>query len=114
MNADFKWAFLSVDDLVATFQLRTYIPTGPSTRGLGTNHVSLEPALLFYVPLAERLVMEAEIRDWIPIGGTDFQGNVIRYGIGMSYGIYEAPSLRIRPVAEFVGWTVLDGKETVA
>ena len=47
MNAGFKWAFWETDDQVATFQLRTYIPTGAASRGLGNNHVSLEPALLY-------------------------------------------------------------------
>src|SRR5262249_42266415 len=44
MNTGFKYAFLCREDCTATFQLRTYIPTGDATRGLGNNHVSLEPA----------------------------------------------------------------------
>jgi hypothetical protein len=113
MNAGFKWALLYEPDQVATFQLRTYIPTGDSFRGLGTHHVSLEPALLVYRRFTDRLTLEGELRDWIPIGGTDFQGNVTRYGIGFSYLAYESCGWRLTPVAEVVGWTVLDGKETV-
>jgi hypothetical protein len=112
MNAGFKWAFLYEPDHVAAFQLRTYIPTGDSFRGLGTHHVSLEPALLFYRRLTDGLTLEGEFRDWIPIGGTDFQGNIIRYGIGVSCVAYNNCRWRLTPVAELVGWTVLDGKET--
>jgi hypothetical protein len=113
MNAGFKWAFIYNPDLVVSFQLRTFIPTGDSTQGLGTNHVSLEPALLLNEKLTDRLTMYAELRDWIPIGGTDFQGNVVRYGLGFGYLAYQNDMWSITPVVEGVGWTVLSGKETV-
>jgi hypothetical protein len=114
MNAGFKWAFLSSDDGVATFQLRTYAPTGNAGLGLGTRHVSLEPALLTFVPLTEALAFEGELRYWVPIGGTDFAGSIIRYGAGLRYEMYATPNLRVMPVVEFVGWTSLGGKESVA
>ncbi len=111
INAGFKWAFIYNHDQVASFQFRTYAPTGDAFKGLGTDHVSLEPALLLFQRLTDRLNFEGEVRDWIPIGGTDFAGNVIRYGVGLDYRIYDNDNLRIAPVAEFVGWTVLSGKE---
>jgi hypothetical protein len=109
-NAGFKWAFVACEDRYLTFQLRTYIPSGNSERGLGTDHVSLEPALLAYQSI-NRLVLFGEFRDWIPIGGTDFAGNVLRYGAGFGYQVYHSPHLRVTPITEFVGWTVLGGKE---
>jgi hypothetical protein len=111
MNVGFKAAFLYTDSTVLTFQMRTYIPTGNSKEGLGTNHVSLEPALLAYQSLGPRLLFEGELRDWIPIGGTDFESNVIRYGAGVSYLVYDSGKFRVLPVVEFVGWTFLGGKE---
>jgi hypothetical protein len=111
MNAGLKYALLQNADQVGTFQLRTYIPTGASTHGLGTDHVSVEPALLYYQRLSDRLTLEAELRDWIAIGGSDFAGNVLRYGAGVSYAIHRSHDLTIAPVFELVGWTVLDGKE---
>jgi hypothetical protein len=113
VNAGFKFAFVDTSDLVATFQLRAYAPTGDAHRGLGTDHTSLEPAFLFYKPLGERLRLEGELRDWIPIGGTDFAGNVVRYGLGFTYDLCRVGKVRVEPVTEFVGWTVLGGKETV-
>jgi hypothetical protein len=113
LDAGFKYAFLRSDDQVATFQFRTYAPTGDSRRGLGTDHVSLEPALLLYNRLADRLALESELRIWVPVGGTDFAGEVIRYGVGVHYDLYQTCNLTFTPVAEFVGWTVLDGKESV-
>jgi hypothetical protein len=113
MNTGFKWAFLDVPDWTATFQLRTYIPTGAASHGLGTHHVSLEPALLAQYRISDKLRLEGELRYWVPIGGTDFAGDIIRYGLGVSYGCRNPDGFWVTPVVEFVGWTALGGKETV-
>lgn len=110
-NFGAKYALIADSCQYLTFQFRTFIPTGNASLGLGTNHVSLEPAILFYQQLSDRLRIEAELRDWIPIGGTDFQGNVIRCGIGASYAVIQTDNVRVAPVLEFVGWTVLNGKQ---
>jgi hypothetical protein len=120
MQVGFKQALLSTPCEYLTFQLRTYIPTGDAHRGLGTDHVSLEPALLYYQQLDDRMSLEVEFRDWIPISpssgaGTgfkeDFGGNVVRYGLGLAYDMYKCEQCgrKISPVVEVVGWTVLDG-----
>jgi hypothetical protein len=114
MNAGFKWAFVDLPAWTATFQLRTYIPTGDAARGLGTNHVSLEPALLVNRCVSDKFRLEGELRNWAPIGGTDFAGDIIRYGLGASYGRRNPDGFWATPVLEFVGWTVLGGKESVA
>jgi hypothetical protein len=112
VNAGFKWAFAYGEDGVGTFQFRTYAPTGDAARGLGTHHVSLEPALLVYKPLTERLHFEGELRDRVPVGGTDFAGNVLRYGGGLNYRLFQMGNVTVTPVTELVGWTVLSGKES--
>src|SRR5262249_32969618 len=109
--AGFKFAVLACDDHFLTLQLRTYIPTGDADRGLGTDHVSLEPAVLLHQRLIARLALDAELRDWIPLGGTPWAGNVVRYGAALSYLVVDRPKFRALPVVEMVGWTVLDGKE---
>jgi hypothetical protein len=113
MNAGFKYAFLLNQDEVGTFQLRTYAPTGFAGFGLGTNHVTVEPAFLYHRRLTDQLILNAELRDSIPIGGTDFEGNILRYGVGFAYQLALTEKLRLSPLAEFVGWTVLGGKETI-
>jgi hypothetical protein len=114
MNAGVKYAFIENEDLVATFQLRTYAPTGNVHEGLGNSHASLEPALLVYKPLCDGWVTELELRDWIPLGGNDFAGNIIRYGIGLHYDDLCCGCCQVVPIAEIVGWTSLGGKVTVA
>src|SRR5438105_4265783 len=54
MDFGLKWAFVHEEDLVVSFQFRTYVPTADVHRGLGNGHVSLEPALLAYKPLSDR------------------------------------------------------------
>jgi hypothetical protein len=113
VSAGFKYAVIDDSDLVATFQFRTYAPTGDARRGLGTDHVSLEPALLVWKPLAGGFGLESELRYWAPVGGTDFAGDIIRYGVGLHYDLPLQGRVRLSPVATVVGWTVLGGKESV-
>jgi hypothetical protein len=138
--AGFKFAPLASASHYLTFQFRTYFPSGDASRGLGTNHYSVEPAVLYYKRLSERLALEAQVRDWHPIGGSKappvtsatppqvgaapqrtgvptnssdrFTGDVFIYGIGPSYGLYNGEHLRFTPVVELVGWRVLSGFET--
>jgi hypothetical protein len=123
--AGFKYALLTDDIQYLTFQFKTYIPTGDSHRGLGTHHTSLEPGLLYLRRLNCRTYFQGELRYWIPIDGTDYAGNIIRYGAGLGYDIwnsngssslnpYVADGWRVTAVGEFVGWSVLNGKFTPA
>jgi hypothetical protein len=111
ITAGFKLALLSDDQTAATFQLRGFAPSGDSDRGLGTNHATLEPAFLGLYRFSDALTMEGEMRLWVPVGGTFFAGNIVRYGLGVSYRQPLREWLSVAPVAELVGWTVLDGKE---
>lgn len=112
ISAGFKWALLAENERYFTFQLRIFAPSGDGHEGLGTNHVTLEPAVLFNRRLTDRFLLEGEFRDWIPVGGSFFAGNVLRYGLGVSYDTQPGQQCRLSPVVEFVGWTVLSGIET--
>lgn len=110
LQAGFKVSLYEDCDTLATFQMKTYVPTGDAFRALGTGHVSLEPGILLYQRVG-RFTLEGELRDWIPIDGTTGrQGNIIRYGLGASTDLGSLGLPRVRPVVEFVGWTVLDGQ----
>jgi hypothetical protein len=113
LNLGFKYAFVADPNAYYTFQFRVYTPTGAPNLGLGTGHVSLEPALLVFQRLTDRLYFSGEFRDWIPVGGSDFAGNVLRYGVGLTYNIVLTDHFRIAPVNEVVGWSILNGKEFV-
>jgi hypothetical protein len=112
INLGARYAVIANHDRYLTAQFRAFVPTGIASHGLGTGHVSLEPAVLLFQRLGGTLVLEAELRDWIPIGGSDFAGNVIRYGAALSYTLDRHKKIHIAPVMELVGWTVLGGKES--
>ncbi|QEL16501.1 hypothetical protein [Limnoglobus roseus] len=107
-----KYALLATPDKLATFQLRTYVPTGSANRGLGTGHVSLEPGLLGFANLTNRLGLAGEFRCWVPIDGSAFAGTVLRYGLGTRSTLWESGNRRVSPTLEVIGWTVLAGQES--
>jgi hypothetical protein len=112
IDAGFKYALIACpDNRYLTFQFRTYSPTGDPGLGQGTGHWSVEPSLLLYQRLTDRLVMQGQLTDWVPISAGPGAGNVITYGAGLGYDVFKSCKLRVTPVAEFVGWTVLNGTE---
>jgi len=121
VRAGVKAALVADDDRDVTFQLQAYLPTGDASSGLGTDHVSVEPALLYHQQLGQRGAIESQIGMWLPIDGNagvptsgsdKFSGNVLFYGIGPSYELYNNGRVRFAPVVELVGWRVLDGFQT--
>jgi hypothetical protein len=112
INFGAKYAFVADPNHYVTAELRTYSPSGDPFKGLGTNHWTLEPGLLTYRTLTDRLWLQTELRDFIPLEGSDFAGNVLRIGVGVTYGAYSSPTCRISPVLELVNWTVLSGRES--
>jgi hypothetical protein len=113
INLGAKYAVIYEPTRVVTSQVTVFAPSGNPLHGLGTGHASVEPALLALQRIGQRLYFEGELKDWIPIGGSDFSGNVLTAGIGTSYQVYQGRLVRVLPVAEFVGWVVLGGKEQV-
>jgi len=118
VRAGFKWGLLDNPQHHLTFQLRGYFPTGDAKKGLGTDHASVEPGLLYYGRLNEGWTMAAELRYWIPIDGStgrpevypdDYAGDVLRYGLGFGYDFQLASGTTVTPVLELVGWSVLGG-----
>ena len=107
-----KYALVACPDQYLTVQVRAAIPTGDSQRGLGTDHYSIEPGLLYWRQVNENVSVFGEIRDWIPIDGSDFAGNILRYGVGTGYTISGNCDRYITPLAEVVGWTVLSGQSS--
>lgn len=114
IEAGFKAALIADCDRYVTFQTKVYTASGDGSKGLGTNHVSVEPGMLLYQGIGDRARVEGEVRYWIPIGGSDFEGQVVRYGIGTSYDVVKTCKWSLAPVLEVVGWTVLNGKESDA
>jgi hypothetical protein len=121
LRAGVKLALVDASDRVLTAQVRTYLPTGDAASGLGTNHSSVEPAILYYQQVSDRVAVESQVNVWVPIGGSvgvptaqggNFSGSVFSYGVGPSFEVYRSGSVRFAPVVELVGWYVLGGLQT--
>jgi hypothetical protein len=48
------------------------------------------------------------------VGGTEFAGDIVRYGAGLSYAVPVNCCWQVSPVVEFVGWTALGGQTAFA
>jgi hypothetical protein len=109
----FKYALVATPDTYLSFQYSYTMPTGAGVRALGTEHVSVEPALLLTTRLTDRLTLYGELRDWRAIGGEPFfSGTVRRYGLGVGYLLIDAEDYRVSPIVEVVWWHVRKGQET--
>lgn len=123
IQAGLKYALLVSPRRYLTFQLRAYAPSGDAKRGLGTDHWSVEPGLLYFDQIGARTTLAAELRYFYSIDGSsgrgtgfsdDFHGNVLRYGVGMSHEFGWSPTIKVAPVVELVGWYIFDGLESVS
>lgn len=96
------------------FQFRTIIPQGDSTRGLGTGHVSLEPSLLMALNLAPRTYLQAQVAEWIPLGGNpDYAGAILHYHFSFNHVVYQfLPDVPLIGTLEFNGWSFQTGAYT--
>ncbi len=110
MNAGCKIRLLETSSSLATAQLRIYAPTGDVDRGLGNGHASIEPALLGIHRLNPRWTATGEFRYWTAVDGSAFAGDLLRYGVGLQYE--PRRPCWFEPVAEVVGWTVLNGRQS--
>src|SRR5262249_44688881 len=108
----FKYAFVYDDVQILTLQVRGFAPTGDARKGLGTSHNTVEPALLYMRQLSQNWTLYGEFGEWVPIDGTNFQGNVLFYGLGLGYTTYTDSGFFVTPLAEVIGWSVLSGQQT--
>ena len=114
-----KTVLIDHDECQVSTIFKTYIPSGLARRGLGTGHTSLEPGVLGRLQLDEQTWLHGELKFWFPIAGDPvFSGPVLRYGAGLSHVWCEwntdskSRYKAVIPTLEFVGWAVVDGKET--
>jgi hypothetical protein len=116
-----KVALLSTPKHVVTAKLQAYLPTGDASVGLGTNHASLEPSLLYFTQATDKVRVESQFGVWHPYVGSvgfdpsqpeRFAGNIVFYGFGPSVDLYHGRGFSLAPVVEFLGWHVTSGFQT--
>lgn len=106
VRAGLKYALVNDADRWLTFQMRGYFPTGDGRQGLGTEHFSLEPGLL-YQRNFDGLSVFGDFKVWIPFDtstqstmtntdsdpaleslAVDYSGTIAQYGLGFSYDLF--------------------------
>ena len=121
MHLGLKFAPLTLEHSTVTLQFKASLPSGDGTRGLGTNHASIEPSILYYQRLSDRLAVEAEFGDTHPLSSSagvptnnsaGFAGDVLFYGVGPSYVLARTGHTQLAGVIELVGWNVRSGYVT--
>ena len=117
-----KFALAATNDQYLTVQLQADAPSGDASKGLGTDHWSLSPTLLYLQRLGDRVTFESQFGSVHPVGGSagiptsgpdGFAGSVLMYGAGAALDLTPDRNVSIVPVVELVGWRVLGGFETV-
>lgn len=94
------------------FQMRTYIPTGSGMNGLGTEHVTIEPSVLYALKMTCDCYVEGQLAQWIPFG-TDYAGGVFMVNHSVNQVLW-----RLNPDVQLVGcgemniWRFQDGLYT--
>lgn len=95
-------------------QFATYIPTGNFRKGLGNGHVSLEPSLILGLKLAPTTYLQAQVAEWIPIGGDpDYMGSILHYHFSLNHVLCRPlPDVPVIAVFEVSGMSFQDGAYT--
>jgi hypothetical protein len=116
-----KLGLMATETGALTLQVQGTFPTGDGLKGLGVEHVSFEPALLFNQAANDRVRLEGQFGVVLPVDGSNgigttdksYAGKVLYYGFGPSVEVYRGDHVRFAPVVELVGWRVIDGFSTV-
>jgi len=123
IRAGARFAAINAEDHSLTIQGQFFLPSGDAENGMGTDHASLEPEVLYFRQLTDIVTLESQFGVWIPFGGAaglptngddKFSGSVLNYGIGSGVDLFRRPGLSLGPVVELVGWHVLGGFQTGA
>ena len=116
MNLGFKSLFFDCELLQLAFQFRTYLPIGNYNRGIGNGHVSLEPSLLGSLKLTRDTYLQAQIAEWIPLGGDpDYAGAILHWGISANQVLWRVlPDVPLIGTLELSGYSFQDGAYTDA
>jgi hypothetical protein len=120
-RAGLKFGLVANADQALTIQLQVDAPTGDAGKGLGTDHWTFSPTLLFFQRVSDRVTFESQFGTvhpidssaGIPTDGPDrFGGTVLSYGAGAAVELNPGARVTVAPVVELFGWHVVDGFQT--
>jgi len=116
-----KLGLIASENQSLTFQFQSFLPSGDPAKGMGTNHASIEPSLLYRGQVTPRFSIEGQIGGLHPLDSSrgvptnssqGFAGDILLWGIGPAYQVYRGDRVKVVPVVEFVGWHIFSGFKT--
>jgi hypothetical protein len=123
MRAGVKVGFSPAAHHTLTARAQFFFPTGDASKGLGTDHSTIEPGVLYNWQASDAVTVESQLAVWLPFGGSagvptsvddHFSGRVLTWGVGSGVNVYRGRDIEVGPVVELVGWRVMSGFQTAA
>ncbi len=109
-----KLVLLTGERWKVTQYMDFYIPSGSSSRGVGTGHLAIEPGLLASFRWSDETYIHAETKYLVPIPTSPGQaGTVFTWGCGISHLMYDGDAFAVIPTAELVCYSIFNASETV-
>jgi hypothetical protein len=109
-----KTVLLDCELTLLSFGVKTSVPTGNFTKGLGTGHVSMELSLLGALRLTPNDYLQGQLSYWFPIGGdTAYQGDIFHAHLSYNRLLWcPCTGLKLIGTAEANEWSILGGLYT--
>lgn len=114
MSITAKTLLVDSELFLCSMQMRTYIPIGNVTTGLGDGHVSLEPGIIFGLRLTPDTYLQAEVQEWIPLGGDiNNQGAFLQWGLSINQTLWQpVKDVKLIGTLELTGYSFQAGEYT--
>jgi hypothetical protein len=114
MNIGMKTLLFDCELVQVAMIMRTYLPVGDPSKGLGTGHVSLEPSLVLGLCLGPDTFFQGQVAEWIPLGGDpSYEGAILHYHMSLNQVVWRVlPNVPLIGTAEFSGWSFQAGSYT--
>lgn len=114
LNVATKALLFDCELLQISFLFRTFIPSGNASKGLGVDHVSFEPSLLFGIKLNEKAFIQGQVSEWIPIeGDREYAGALLHYHLSFNRQLLcFRPDVLLIGTVEASGYSFQDGAFT--
>jgi hypothetical protein len=115
MNVGTKSVWCDCELFLLAFQFRTYIPTGATSRALGTGHVSLEPSLIASIKLLTSTYLQLQAAEVFPIAGdSGYAAPLFHFHASVNHVLYRfTPDVPLIGTLEFNDYTFQGGQFTV-
>lgn len=90
---------------------KTHMNTGSPRKGLGRGSFAMEPGVLARYKWNDDTYLHSQLTFWFPLGADPaFAGQILHYGLGVSYLGCETDRFALIHTAEWTGMTFIDGQ----